>query len=88
MNKEIKEDTSKKEIKLEESIYKEVHLYPSEHCYPPDSTKEDKCIIRKREKKFQLIDGSMPINVQQQKNTWIYIIPFHDSLFERGYQIS
>ena len=38
MNKEIKEDTSKKEIKSEESIYEEIHLYLSEHCYPADST--------------------------------------------------
>ena len=57
MNKEIKEDMSKKDIKSEESIYEEVHLYLSECCYPPDSTKQDKCIIRKRAKNFQLIDG-------------------------------
>ena len=57
MNKKIKEDMSKKEIKSEESIYEEVHLYLSEHCYPPDSTKQDKCIIRKRAKNFQLSDG-------------------------------
>ena len=29
-----------KEIKSEESIYEEVHLYLSQHCYPPDSTKQ------------------------------------------------
>ena len=57
MKKEIKEDASKKEIKSEESTYEEVHLYLSEHCYPPDSTKQDKCIIRKRAKNFHLIDG-------------------------------
>ena len=38
MNKEIKEDISKKEIKSEESIYEDVHLYLSEHCYPLDNT--------------------------------------------------
>ena len=57
MNKEIKENTSSKEIKSEESIYEEVHLYLSQHCYPPDSTKQDKYIIGKRAKIFQLIDG-------------------------------
>ena len=45
MNNEIKEHTSKKEIKSEESIYEEVHLYLSEHCYPPDSTKQNKGLI-------------------------------------------
>ena len=54
MNKEIKEDTSssKKEIKSEESIYEEVHLYLSEHCYPPDSTKQINALLEREQKKF------------------------------------
>ena len=55
-SKEIKEDTSSKDIKSEESIYKEVHLYLSQHCYPPDTTKQDKCIIRKRENSHNNIE--------------------------------
>ena len=36
--------------KNEEAIYEELHLYLSMSQYPPGSSKQEKCIIRKRTK--------------------------------------
>ena len=43
--------------KNEETIYKELHLYLSTSQYPPGSSKQEKCIIRKRAKNFKIVDG-------------------------------
>ena len=43
--------------KNEEAIYEELHLYLSMSQYPPGSSKQEKCIIRKRTKNFQIVDG-------------------------------
>ena len=41
----------------EETIFEEVHAYLSQGHYPLEATKQEKCIIRKRSKNFQLLDG-------------------------------
>ena len=43
--------------KNEETIYEELHLYLSTNQYPHGSNKQEKCIIRKRAKNFQIVDG-------------------------------
>ena len=43
--------------KGEEVIYEEVHAYLSRGCYPLEATKQEKGIIRKRSKNYQLLEG-------------------------------
>ena len=44
-------------VQKEEVIYEGVHTYLSQGRYPLEATKQEKCIIRKRSKIFQLLDG-------------------------------
>jgi len=44
-------------VQNEETAYEEVHVYLSQGCYPLEAKKQEKCIIRKRAKNFQLLDG-------------------------------
>ena len=43
--------------KFEETINDELHAYLSQSLYPLESTKEEKCVIRKRSQNFQLVYG-------------------------------
>ena len=43
--------------KGEGTIYEEVHAYLSRGCYPLKATKQEKGIIRKRSKNYQLLEG-------------------------------
>ena len=44
-------------VQNEETIYEGVHVYLSQGRYPLEATKQEICIIRKRAKNFQLLDG-------------------------------
>ncbi len=41
----------------EQKIYDEVYAYLTSSRYPENATKADKATIRKRAKKFQVVDG-------------------------------
>ena len=51
-------DEADKEPQTEERRqYEELHFYLLREDYPPGATKAEKGVIRKRAKKFELVDG-------------------------------